>query len=112
MAFCQNCGAALSEGIRFCPSCGQGQPGAVATPATAVAPPSATLPEKYGVAALLSFFVPGLGQIVKGQILKAILIWLGTVVFIVLSFVVIGLPLLLVLWLWQIYDAYNSPQTA
>jgi len=110
MAFCQNCGAALSEGIRFCPSCGQGQPGGVAT--LAPAPPSVAIPEKYGIAALLSFFLPGLGQVVKGQILKAIVIWLGLIVFVVLSLVVIGLPLLLVLWLWQIYDAYNSPQTA
>lgn len=108
MAFCQNCGAALAEGARFCASCGREQPGVVAA---AVAAPAA-IPEKYGMAALLSFFLPGLGQVVKGQILKAILIWLGTIVFIVLSFVVIGLPLLLILWLWQIYDAYNSPQMA
>ena len=78
----------------------------------AAAPAPGVVPEKYGIAALLSFFLPGLGQVVKGQILKAILIWFGTIVFVVLSFVVIGLPLLLVLWLWQIYDAYNSPQTA
>jgi TM2 domain-containing membrane protein YozV len=110
MAFCQNCGAALSDGSRFCSSCGHWQPSAGAAPAPA--PPSAVIPEKYGIAALLSFFLPGLGQVVKGQVLKAIVIWLGMIVFVVLSFVVIGLPLLLVLWLWQIYDAYNSPQTA
>ena len=108
MAFCQTCGTAVTDGSRFCPSCGRGQPGAPATPVAA----PASIPEKYGVAALLSFLLPGLGEVVKGQILKAILIWLGTIVFVVLSFVVIGLPLLLVLWLWQIYDAYNSPQTA
>ena len=108
MAFCQTCGAAVAEGVRFCPTCGRAQPGAPPGPVAAVA----VLPENYGMAALLSFLLPGLGQVVKGQILKAILIWLGTVVFVVLSFVVIGLPLLLVLWLWQIYDAYNSPQTA
>jgi TM2 domain-containing membrane protein YozV len=108
MAFCQSCGGALFDGARFCGSCGGSQPGA---PAASPAAP-AGVSEKYGVAALLSFFLPGLGQVVKGQILKAILIWLGLIVFVVLSFVVIGLPLLLVLWLWQIYDAYNSPQTS
>lgn len=62
------------------------------------------------MAALLSFFVPGLGQIIKGQIAKALLIWLGLLVFLGLSFVVVGIPFLVVLWFWQIYDAYNSPQ--
>jgi TM2 domain-containing membrane protein YozV len=108
MAFCQTCGAAVAEGTRFCPSCGRAQPGA----APGVVAEVAGLPEKYGMAALLSFLLPGLGQVVKGQILKAFVIWVGLIVFVVLSFLVIGLPLLLVLWLWQIYDAYNSPQTA
>ncbi len=106
MAFCQSCGAALVEESRFCPSCGRAQAGAApraTTPVPAVA-------EKYGMAALLSFFLPGLGQIIKGQIGKAILIWVGPVVFIALSFVVVGIPPLIVLWFWQIYDAYNSPQ--
>ena len=108
MAFCQTCGTAVTDGSRFCPFCGKAQPGAPATPVAA----PASIPEKYGVASLLSFLLPGLGQVVKGQIPKALLIWFGTIVFVVLSFVVIGLPLLLLLWLWQIYDAYNSPQTA
>ncbi|UOQ76072.1 hypothetical protein MUN84_15870 [Hymenobacter sp. 5516J-16] len=30
----------------------------------------------YGLPALLSAFFPGLGQLVKGQILKAIVIWI------------------------------------
>lgn len=56
-----------------------------------------------GVAAILSFFVPGLGQIVKGQILKGIGFFLGT--FIGMAFFVIpGL----VIWVWGIYDAYNG----
>ena len=62
------------------------------------------------MAALLSFFLPGLGQIIKGQVAKALLIWLGLIVFIVLSFALIGIPFLIILWFWQIYDAYNSPQ--
>lgn len=104
MAFCQSCGAALPELAQFCASCGTRQPIAASTVAPAV------VPEKYGMAALLSFFLPGLGQIIKGQVGKALLIWLGLVVFLLLSFVVIGIPLLIVLWFWQIYDAYNSPQ--
>ena len=59
--------------------------------------------------ALLSFFFPGLGQVVKGDIGKAIIIWLLVIVFLILSLFLIGLPLLFVLWLWQVNDAYNAP---
>ncbi len=62
------------------------------------------------MATLLSFFLPGLGQVIKGQVGKALLIWCGLVAFLLLSFVIVGLPLLIILWFWQIYDAYNSPQ--
>jgi TM2 domain-containing membrane protein YozV len=58
--------------------------------------------QKHGVPALLSFFIPGLGQIVKGQVGKGILIFIG-----------VGLGLLLIIpgiiiWIWQIIDAYNN----
>ncbi|MDP2217769.1 MAG: hypothetical protein Q8J68_10845 [Methanolobus sp.] len=62
----------------------------------------------YGVPALLSFFVPGLGQIVKGQVLKAIIIWLALGISWLLQFILIGFILLPLIWLWQIYDAYNN----
>lgn len=62
----------------------------------------------YGVPALLSFFVPGLGQIVKGQVVKAVAIWLALGISWLLQFVLIGFILLPLIWLWQIYDAYND----
>ena len=56
-----------------------------------------------GVAAILSFFIPGLGQLVKGQILKAIGFFFGT--FIGLAFFVIpGIAI----WAWGIVDAYQE----
>jgi hypothetical protein len=42
--------------------------------------------QKHEVPALLSFFIPGLGQIVKGQVGKGILIFIG-----------VGLGLLLII---------------
>ncbi|GGG52710.1 hypothetical protein [Hymenobacter glacieicola] len=61
----------------------------------------------YGLPALLSVFVPGLGQLVKGQILKAILIWaLGGVVGFLLAWTLV-VPFLI--WAWNVYDAYNDP---
>jgi TM2 domain-containing membrane protein YozV len=61
----------------------------------------------YGVPALLSFFIPGLGQLVKGQIGKAILIWIvgGILTFFLVWTVIVPLAI----WIWNVYDAYNSP---
>ena len=59
--------------------------------------------QKHGIPALLSFFIPGLGQIVKGQVGKGILVFFG---------VGIGLMFLVIpgviIWIWQIADAYNN----
>jgi TM2 domain-containing membrane protein YozV len=61
----------------------------------------------YGVPAIFSFFIPGLGQLIKGQILKAFLIWaVGGVVGFLLAWTLI-VPFLI--WAWNVYDAYNSP---
>lgn len=64
---------------------------------------------KHGLPALLSFFIPGLGQLVKGQILKAIFIFIMYGVSVLMIFVMfIGIPMLIILWLWSMVDAYNS----
>ena len=61
---------------------------------------------KHGLPALLSFFIPGLGQLIKGQVIKAILIFvIGTIVGIFLWWTFI-IPF--VVWAWNVYDAYNS----
>ncbi len=66
-------------------------------------PANSNSTQKHGLPALLSFFIPGLGQLVKGQAGRGILIFIG---------VVIGLMFLvipgIIIWLWQIADAYNK----
>jgi TM2 domain-containing membrane protein YozV len=69
--------------------------------------PAAT--QKYGMPALLSFFIPGLGQIVKGQVGKGVGILLGYFFSWILIITIIGAVVPLIIWVWQIYDAYNSP---
>jgi TM2 domain-containing membrane protein YozV len=61
----------------------------------------------YGVPALLSVFFPGLGQLVKGQIIKAFLIWAVGGALSFLLFWTLVVPFLI--WAWNVYDAYNSP---
>lgn len=62
--------------------------------------------EKYLVPAVLSAVVPGLGQIVKGQFVKGLLIIIVgvTIAFtLVWTFIV---PILI--WVWNVSDAYTS----
>lgn len=66
--------------------------------------------ETYAFAAILSFLVPGLGQIIKGQIWKGIGLMLGALISGALAFVVIGLLTYPIIWIYSIYDAYNRPR--
>lgn len=62
--------------------------------------------QKHGVPAIVSFFLPGVGQLIKGHIMKGIVIWiLGALagVFLWWTFIV---PF--IIWVWNVYDAYNS----
>ena len=57
---------------------------------------------KNPVAAILSVFVPGLGQLINGQWLKAIILF----ALVVLTFPTVILPF--IFWIISIVDAYNG----
>ena len=62
--------------------------------------------QRYLVPAVLSAIVPGLGQIVKGQFVKGLLILiLGVTISYILVWTFI-VPILI--WAWNVYDAYTS----
>jgi len=62
------------------------------------------------VAVILSFFIPGLGQLYTGQLMKAIILFVLAVIFATLSFMLLfGVSLLyLIVWVYSMYDAYVS----
>lgn len=62
--------------------------------------------KRYPGAALLSFFIPGFGQLVKGQLVKVLLVWFIGGFICLLSWSTIVIPLFI--WLWNVYDAYRS----
>ena len=62
----------------------------------------------HGVPALFSFFIPGFGQLVKGQVFKAVGIWIALIICAFMTVIGIGILMGLVVWIAQIYDAYNS----
>jgi TM2 domain-containing membrane protein YozV len=65
--------------------------------------------QKHLGAATLSFFIAGLGQTIKGQISRGIIIFLAVGFLLGMSF---SLPIMVVpgiiVWIWQISDAYNK----
>jgi TM2 domain-containing membrane protein YozV len=103
--FCFHCGASIESAAAVCVRCGVAQPftGHFASQFGGYQAP----PKNSGIAAVLSFFFPGVGQIYNGEIGKGIAFVLLNFVFWILTFLIIGLPLLLVLWVWAIYDAYS-----
>lgn len=57
------------------------------------------------LAAICSFFIPGLGQLVQGRILAAILFFVGMLVSWALTWVFIGWLFVPIVYLWCIIDA-------
>lgn len=123
MPFCNNCGAQLTEGGRFCEECGSTQAAApvqtapqmtpaqapTAYPSTAYPPAAVPVhpPGAYGrkdgvVAAILSFIIPGVGQMYCGRVGRGIAIFFGVICGFI--FIIPGI----IVWIWGIFDANDS----
>ena len=63
-----------------------------------------------GLAAVLSFFISGLGQIYNGQILKGLVILVVQIINGVLTTILIGWIPLAIVWVWAIIDAYREAE--
>ena len=63
-----------------------------------------------GLAAVLSFFFMGLGQIYNGQIAKGVAFIVIYAISWVMIVVLIGLLTTPVLWIYGMYDAYKSAE--
>ena len=104
--FCNHCG----EVVRRLPT--------ATPPLFRTAPlPSPTQPvvivrtqKSPGLAAVLSFFICGLGQIYNGQIGKGLAFLFGVVMSWLLTAVIIGVVPLLILTIWSVVDAYKTAE--
>jgi|BarGraNGADG00212_2_1021979.scaffolds.fasta_scaffold65777_1 TM2 domain-containing membrane protein YozV len=81
---------------------------ATPTPQQAPAPVYIGDRKNPGVAAVLSFFWAGLGQIYNGQLAKGLLFILAYAVCVILCFVLIGFILVPIVWVIGMIDAYNT----
>ena len=107
MKYCKNCGTKLKLESSTKKSIKTG--GASSYPS-----------DKHMIPAIISFFIPALGQFVKGQVKWGLIIWLWFILanlliaalsgffgyFSIILFIVFNL----FMWIYQIYDAYNAPE--
>jgi TM2 domain-containing membrane protein YozV len=63
-----------------------------------------------GVAAVLSFFITGLGQIYNGQIVKGVLFIIIQAINALLMYVLIGFITFPIFWIWGMVDAYRTAE--
>lgn len=121
--FCSGCGRQMDAAQQFCPGCGIKNPapqstGMVATAGAGVAPAQQipaqqiiVVAEKSpGLAAVLSFFWAGLGQIYNGEITKGIVLMIAYVVSCVLIALVVGFITTPILWIYGMVDAYQTAE--
>jgi len=97
--FCSNCGEQIDARAEICPHCG----------VRVAMPPSTKNP---AVAAILSFFVVGLGQVYNGKYRTAILMFVLAVLSAMLWGIGIGVITSLIVWIWSITDAWNVAKKA
>ncbi|MFH0884154.1 MAG: hypothetical protein V1861_00405 [Candidatus Micrarchaeota archaeon] len=128
MKFCYKCGEKIFEEAEICPKCGvrqkhppayqQPASGAQQPPAAGVATPQPGAPTGHyeerkspALAAILSFFWCGLGHIYCGDYMFGfmLLIFYPIIAF-VCSITIICIPVILLMWLWGMFDAYSLAQ--
>lgn len=105
--FCSNCGFEMPRGSKFCPECGASTSRAANAGTTNQV---RNTNKSSGLAAILSFLIIGLGQIYLGLTKKGILLFIGAVISGILMFVLIGWITWFIIWIYSIYDAYNSAE--
>ncbi|MCU4800959.1 zinc-ribbon domain-containing protein [Halobacteria archaeon HArc-gm2] len=109
--YCTDCGAEISRDAEICPECGVRQ----------VAPGSGSSDEKEsGVSAVLSFLLPGVGQLYNGQVSRGAIVFVGWMVWEFVAFVVTTLTLGIFFLVWApvelfvhvvaAYDAYDQAE--
>ena len=109
--FCPTCGLRIDGAGGLCPHCRtKTTPG----PGYAAAGVQGVVVVKShkdpGIAAVLSFFYCGLGQIYNGEIGKGVLLLVVYFVSLMSIFFVVGLITTPILWLYGMFDAYKTAE--
>jgi TM2 domain-containing membrane protein YozV len=67
-------------------------------------------PKNPAVSLIVSFFIPGVGSMINGDVGTGIAILMLYIVGWVLAVFLIGIPLAIGAWIWGLVDAYKGAQ--
>ena len=91
-----------------------GSPGHASSPYSSwTATPGAAYgvaPKNPAVSLLASFFIPGLGTMLNGEVNKGVGILVGYILCLFTFFLIVPLLVAVVLWVWGMVDAYQGAQ--
>lgn len=86
---CSKCGSKMNYNARVCPNCG-----------------TKAIYRNPFVALVLSLVFPGLGQLYNNQHQKGIKLFIAGIISIILWFIVVGIILCILIWVYGMYDAF------
>ena len=72
--------------------------------------PMVVAPKSPAVSLIVSFFIPGVGSMLNGDVGKGVAFLIVFLVGVGASFFLIGLPVALGAWIWGMIDAYQGAQ--
>lgn len=112
--YCYECGKKLEEGSEFCSNCGTkisyDNENKFNNRNTRTYEPEVVVKNEKnpGLAAVLSFLIIGLGQIYNGEIAKGLILLIVSYLCWALFFLIILPIIALIIWIYAIFDAYNT----
>ena len=96
--FCENCGAELADGAKFCSNCGNRV---------------GVKRKNIYIALILTFFITGLGSAYAGDVKKGLVLFIARILFALIGlFVNFFLILSILVWAYAFYEAYKDVQIA
>lgn len=115
--FCPKCGSDVEVGSSYCKNCGASldhtpQSAYQSSTYQSGMPPQYAIPLKNsGIAAVLSFIIPGAGLLYAGQIGKGLMYFIiGLALTLAVALLFPFIIFFLIFWVWQVYDAYNTTE--
>jgi RNA polymerase subunit RPABC4/transcription elongation factor Spt4/TM2 domain-containing membrane protein YozV len=107
--YCRDCGEELRAAAEICPECGVRQRPPPSTVGSVESDLESFFYRNRGlVAAVASFLLPGLGQLLNREITKGLLVFGALVVASVAVVFGVGLLLVPLVYVYAVYDAYRT----
>ena len=106
--FCKKCGTDVGDS-EFCPNCGEPMNGGARPAGSQENLNTAVMmnQKSEALALILSFIIPGVGEMYAGKVGKGIIILLLAILSAALIMLLIGFILYPIVWIYSMIDSYN-----